>query len=319
MTDKPTLLIPGKAHPHAVQRLQGHFNVVQTQSDHPLPENPDTVSALATFMAPVTPQLIDSLPQLQIISSFGVGYDHVDAAYAASKNIMVTHTPDVLDDEVADTTIGLLISTLRELPKAEHWLRSGNWKNQGSYPLTPLTLRGRTVGIFGLGRIGQAIATRLEGFGVAIHYHNRSPKDDVVYTYHQTLLNMAKAVDTLISIVPGTAATHKAINADILAALGANGVFINVGRGNAVDEAALAAALRNGTIAAAGLDVFYDEPNVPDALLNAPNTVLLPHVASASQHTRQAMADLVVDNLLRWFDAKSVITPTPECAQLRRP
>ncbi|MGB7431905.1 MAG: 2-hydroxyacid dehydrogenase, partial [Ahrensia sp.] len=263
MTDKQTLLIPGKAHPHAVQRLQGHFNVIQTQSDNLLPDRPDDIAAVATFLEPVTAELIDALPNLQIISSFGVGYDHVDAAYAASKNIMVTHTPDVLDDEVADTTIGLLISTLRQLPKAEQWLRSGNWKAQGGYPLTPLTLRARTVGIFGLGRIGQAIATRLEGFGVAIHYHNRNPKDDVVYTYHPTLLDMAKAVDTLISIVPGTAATHKAINADILAALGANGVFINVGRGNAVDEPALAAALQNGTIAAAGLDVFYDEPNVP--------------------------------------------------------
>lgn len=319
MTDKQTLLIPGKAHPHAVQRLQGHFNVVHTQSDNPLPENPGEITAVATFMAPITAQLIDSLPHLQIISSFGVGYDHVDAAYAASNNIMVTHTPDVLDDEVADTTIGLLISTLRELPKAEQWLRSGNWKSQGSYPLTPLTLRARTVGIFGLGRIGKAIAKRLEGFGVAIHYHNRTPKQGVDYTYHQTLLDMAKVVDTLISIVPGTAATHKAIDADILAALGTSGVFINVGRGNAVDEAALAAALQNGTIAAAGLDVFYDEPNVPNALLNAPNTVLLPHVASASQHTRQAMADLVVDNLLRWFDDKTVITPTPECAQLLHP
>lgn len=313
MTDKPTLLIPGKAHPHAVERLQAHFDVVHTEADNPLPDEPEKVEALATFLGQVRAPLIDGLPNLKIISSFGVGYDHVDAAHAAANDIMVTHTPDVLDDEVADTTIGLLIATLRELPKAERWLREGRWQSEGNYRLTPLTLRARTIGIFGLGRIGQAIATRLEGFGVNIHYHNRSPKPDVTYTYHGTLKGMAQAVDTLISIVPGTAATHKAIDATVLAALGSDGVFINVGRGNAVDEPALAKALKDGTIAAAGLDVFYDEPNVPQILLDAPNTVLLPHVASASEHTRQAMADLVVDNLLSWFDGKGAITPTPEC------
>lgn len=312
----PTLLIPGKAHSHALHILKKHFTVVQTDAEMPLPTDINVINdidALTTFMHPVDAALLDGLPNLKIIASFGVGYDHIDAAYAARKNIMVTHTPDVLDDEVADTTVGMLISTLRELPKAEKWLRDGNWKTQGSYPLTPLTLRSRTVGIFGLGRIGQAIATRLEAFGVTIHYHNRSPKPAVTYTYHASLMDMANAVDTLISVVPGTAATYQAVNAEVLSALGNKGVLINVGRGNAVDEHALAAALHNGTIAAAGLDVFADEPNVAEALLSAPNTVLLPHIASASEHTRQAMANLVLDNLTSWFDGNGAVTPTPEC------
>lgn len=316
MTSRPTVLIPGKVHPHALKRLEALYTIVRTSDDNPLPEHADQIDAVATFMAPVGPALLDGLPKVQIVSSFGVGYDHVDAAYAATKDIMVTHTPGVLDDEVADVTIGLLLATLRELPKAEQWLRSGQWKQDGPYRLTPLTLRGRTVGIFGLGRIGQAIATRLAAFGVDIHYHNRRQNNDATYRYHGTLLEMAKAVDTLISVVPGTAATSKAIDATVLTALGANGVFINVGRGNAVDEDALAAALHNGTIAAAGLDVFSDEPNVPDAILSAPNTVLLPHVASASQHTRQAMADLVVDNIVAWFANGAAITPTPECSKM---
>lgn len=316
MTLQPTVLIPGNVHPHALKRLEALYNVVRTSGNNPLPEQVDQIDAVATFMTPVDPALLDSLPNVQIVSSFGVGYDHVDAVYAAAKGIMVTHTPGVLDDEVADVTIGLLLATLRELPKAEHWLRSGRWKQDGAYRLTPLTLRGRSVGIFGLGRIGQAIATRLAAFGVDIHYHNRRQNSDVTYRYHGTLVEMAQAVDTLISVVPGTAATSKAIDATVLSALGTNGVFINVGRGNAVDEAALAAALHNGTIAAAGLDVFSDEPNVPDAILSAPNTVLLPHVASASQHTRQAMADLVVDNIVEWFEKGAALTPTPECRKI---
>ncbi len=239
-------------------------------------------------------------------------------ATAAARGITVTNTPDVLNNEVADTTIGLLLNTVRQLPQAEAWLREGHWKREGAFPLTPLPLRGRTVGIYGLGRIGLAIAERLKGFGVGIAYHTRRPRADVPYAYYPSLMELAKAVDTMIAIVPKTAETHRTIDMAVLQALGPNGVLINVGRGWTVDEDALVSALKAGTIAAAGLDVFYDEPNVPEALLALPNVSLLPHVASASVATRDAMADLVVDNLAAWFDTGAALTPVPETPYTRK-
>jgi lactate dehydrogenase-like 2-hydroxyacid dehydrogenase len=223
----------------------------------------------------------------------------------------------VLTEEVADTAIGLLINTVRELYAAETWLRDGSWVKRGNYRLSRLTLRGRSVGIFGMGRIGLAIARRLEAFGLPIAYHNRRKVEGLAYEYHATLKGLAEAVDTLVCVAPGGAATEKAVNAEILSALGANGVFVNIGRGSTVDEQALAAALSNGTIAAAGLDVFADEPNVPKALLDAPNTSLLPHVGSASEHTRRAMADLCVDNLISWFTDRRPLTPVPETVNVK--
>ena len=231
---------------------------------------------------------------------------------------MVTNTPDVLSDEVADTAVGLLLNTVREFPKAETYLRAGRWATEGAYPLTSLTLRGRTIGIFGLGRIGLAIAKRLEAFGLPIHYHTRTRRDDVDYPWHDNLAGLAKAVDTLIVVVPGGAATEKAVNAEVLDALGTQGVLISIGRGSTIDEDALITALADRRIAAAGLDVFANEPNVPQALMDLPNACLLPHVASASVSTRNAMADLVVDNLGAWLDGKPAITPVPECAGLDR-
>ncbi len=174
------------------------------------------------------------------------------------------------------------------------------------------------MGIYGLGRIGMAIARRLEGFGVQIAYHSRNRRDDVSYAYAPTLEKLAETVDTLIVIVPGGAATEKTVDAKVLAALGPDGVVVNVGRGTTVDCDALAAALKDGTIAAAGLDVFPDEPNVPQELLSLPNACLLPHVASASEHTRTAMADLVVDNLASWFRDGHALTPVAESRGLAK-
>lgn len=319
MTQKPTVYIPGRAHPHGLQRLQQHFTVIHDESGKPSElgeEARNDIALVATFMHPVGTPFADALPNLKLVSSFGVGYDHVDAAALAERAIVTTHTPHVLDDEVADTAIALLINTVRELPSAERWLRNGKWQAIGNYRLTPLTLRGRTVGIAGLGRIGLAIARRLEGFGVTIAYHNRSQRPDVPYPYHGDLLEMARAVDTVISVLPGTKQTDGVFNAQFFKALGANGVFINVGRGSSVDEADLAEALKDGTIAAAGLDVFADEPNVPQALFDCDNAVLLPHVASASVATRNAMADLVVDNLIAFADGKPLLTPVPEAQGL---
>lgn len=310
------ILVPGRLHGHALTRLGDGFRLVRIDRADPALLEPNVASTVrgVAAMTVIDAAFIDALPNLEIIANFGVGYDAVDARYAATRNVMVTNTPDVLTEEVADTAVGLLINTVRELPKAEAWLRAGRWVTDGAYPLSRATLRGRSVGIFGMGRIGMAIARRLEAFGLPVSYHNRRKAEGVAYAYHDTLVGLARAVDTLISVAPGGAATEKAVNAEVLAALGANGVFVNIGRGSTVDEAALATALKDGTILAAGLDVFADEPRVPDDLLSLGNACLLPHVGSASVHTRQAMADLVVDNLIGWFDAGRPLTPVGETA-----
>ncbi|MEM7778083.1 MAG: 2-hydroxyacid dehydrogenase, partial [Pseudomonadota bacterium] len=199
---------------------------------------------------------MDRLPNLKLIANFGVGYDTVDAAEAGRRGVIVTNTPDVLSEEVADTALALLLMTTRELGRAEQWVRQGHWANKGAYRLTPLTLRGRSVGIAGLGRIGRAIAHRCEAFGLPVSYFGRTKKDDVPYPFYTDLVEMAAAVDTMILVTPGTAETQDMVNADVLAALGANGVLINIARGSVVDETALIEALRANTIAAAGLDVM---------------------------------------------------------------
>jgi lactate dehydrogenase-like 2-hydroxyacid dehydrogenase len=249
-------------------------------------------------------------PSLEIISSFGVGYDHIDAKAAARRGIIVTNTPGVLDDEVADTALGLMIMAVRQLPQAERYLRAGKWP-EGAYPLSP-SLRGRTVGIFGLGRIGKAIATRVSGFGLTVVYHGRNPQADVAYRYYASLVDMAKASDILIVVAPGGASTRHIVNAEVLEALGPDGVLINIARGSLVDETALIKALRSGKILAAGLDVYENEPTVPPELIALPNAVLLPHVGSASVKTRRAMAECVVGNLFAWADGKPPLSPVAE-------
>ncbi|TPI37794.1 2-hydroxyacid dehydrogenase [Mesorhizobium sp. B3-1-6] len=313
------ILVPGDFNDHAVGRIDKAFKLVRIERADPglvTDEMRATVRGIASY-AGIDAAMIDALPDLEIIASFGVGYDSVDANHAAKRGVMVTNTPDVLTEEVADTAIGLLINTVRELYAAEKWLRDDDWVEKGNYRLSRLTLRGRSIGIFGMGRIGRAVARRLEAFGLPIAYHNRRKVEGLPYEYHATLKGLAEAVDTLICIAPGGAATEKAINAAILSALGSNGVLVNIGRGSTVDEAALAAALESGTIAAAGLDVFADEPNVPQALLDAPNTSLLPHVGSASDHTRRAMADLCVDNLVAWFTERRPLTSVPETLNVK--
>jgi len=270
--------------------------------------------ATSTLYGHTGAELFDRLPNLEIVSSFGVGYDNVDAAAAAARGIIVTNTPGVLDEEVADLTLGLLLATVRRIPQADRHVREGRWPG-GAFPLSP-TLRGRRVGIVGLGNIGKAIARRLEGFAVDIAYHSRREQPGVAYAYYATLLSLAEACDILVVIVPGGAATKHLIDAQVLEALGPNGILINVARGSVVDEAALIKALQSGIILAAGLDVYADEPHVPQALIDLPNTVLLPHVGSATAHTRDAMGKLVADNLLAWFGEGRPLTPVAESLPL---
>jgi lactate dehydrogenase-like 2-hydroxyacid dehydrogenase len=267
--------------------------------------------AVSAPVRPIDEALLVRLPKLAIISSFGVGYDHIDAGAAAKRGIVVTHTPDVLTEEVADTAIGLLLCTVRELPQAERYVRAGKWPN-GNYPLSRATLRNRTVGMVGMGRIGVAIARRLEAFGVPIVYHTRQKRAELAYRHYPQLIDMARDVDTLIVIVPGGAATKNMIDASVLDALGPNGIMINVARGSVIDEPALIAALREHKITAAGLDVFVNEPEVPPELLTMENVVLLPHLGSASVFTREKMDQLLVDNVLAWAADKPPLTPVPE-------
>lgn len=249
-------------------------------------------------------------PNLEIVSSLGVGYDHVDAKAAAKRKVIVTHTPDVLNEEVADTCLGLLLCTVRQLPQSDQFLRQGQWL-KGNFPLTR-TLREKTAGIAGLGRIGKAIAKRLEAFGVKVVYYGRTQQKNVSYPWYSSLVEMARDVDILISVLPGGDDTFHIINADVLKALGPEGILINVGRGSVVDEQALIAALKSKTIATAGLDVFEDEPRVPAELIAMEHVVLFPHVGSASVHTRNAMGQLVIDNLIDYFAGKGPRTPVPE-------
>jgi lactate dehydrogenase-like 2-hydroxyacid dehydrogenase len=254
--------------------------------------------------------LTDRMPALEIIANFGVGYDRIDAHHAASKGLIVTNTPDVLNEEVADLTLGLLLCTVRNLPQGDRFVRKGCWASS-NFPLSS-SLQQRTVGIVGLGRIGKAIAKRLDAFGVTVVYYGRSEQKDVQRRYYASLAKMAHDVDTIIVCAPGGKETENLVNAAVLEALGPNGILINVARGSLVDEPELIAALKKGTILAAGLDVFADEPRVPAELIALQNVVLLPHVGSASHLTRDAMGQLLADNLISWFEGRGPITPVPE-------
>jgi lactate dehydrogenase-like 2-hydroxyacid dehydrogenase len=313
----PDVLMPAKGMDLIEEQLSARLSLhrlwLEPNPDLWLAEWGPRIRAIATTggHAPLDEAYMRQFPKLEIISSFGVGYDNIDAKAARRLGIIVTNTPGVLDDEVADTTLGLMIMTVRQLPQAERYLRAGQWSAKGAYPLTP-SLRGRTVGILGLGRIGKAIATRVGAFGLDVVYHGRRAQADVPYRYYSSLVDMAKAVDILIVVAPGGPGTRHIINAEVLEALGPDGVLINVARGTLVDEKALIEALRNKTILAAGLDVFENEPSVPQELIALENAVLLPHVGSASIRTRRAMAECVVSNLFAWADGKPPLTPVPE-------
>jgi lactate dehydrogenase-like 2-hydroxyacid dehydrogenase len=316
-SEKIDLLIHGPNKPIVDNGFSDQFVLHHFETTHDLERLTPEVAAKVRGMA-ITyntvrgdARMLARFPRLEIIAAFGVGYDHVDAAWARDHNIMVTNTPDVLTEEVADIAMGLLIATLREFVKADRYLRSGLWQAT-QYPLSVGSLRDRKIGMVGMGRIGQAIARRLDASRVPVVYHSRQPAAGVTHKHYGDLIEMAKAVDTLILIVPGGPGTAKMINAEVMKALGPRGVIINVARGTVMDEQALIAALRSGTILAAGLDVFEKEPNVPDELKAMQNVVLLPHIGSASVVTRNAMDQLVVDNLKAWFAGKPPLTPVAE-------
>ena len=315
--EKTTVLLIGPRKPVMARGFDGVFDLIQ------LPEAKERESFFARSAPRVrgmavaaTSERIDGpymsrFPQLEIIASFGVGYDHVDAAWAGAHGITVTNTPDVLTEEVADTALGLLLCTVRELPQAERHLRAGKWP-QGDYQLSRATLRDRTVALVGMGRIGQAIARRLDAMRVPVVYHSRRPAAGIGYRHYPNLIDMARDADVLLVITPGGSATRHLINAEVLRALGPEGILINMARGSVVDEEALIKALREKTILSAGLDVFAREPHVPPELIAMEHVVLFPHLGSGSVVTRERMDQLVVDNLLAWAAGKPPLTPVAE-------
>jgi lactate dehydrogenase-like 2-hydroxyacid dehydrogenase len=316
MVETTEILLIGPAKPTIVNGLAS-FTV------HRLGEAKDQ-SALVSTIAPrvraiassVTSEKIDGglmgrLPHLEIVSTFGVGYDHIDVQWAAAHGVTVTNTPQVLTEEVADTALGLLLSTVREFPQAERYLRAGKWVER-AYPLTKATLRNRTVGMVGMGAIGQAIARRLGAMLVPVVYHSRRPAPGVAARYYPDLLDMARDVNILLVITPGGAETRNLINAEVLKVLGPDGILINMARGSVVDEEALIKALRDKTIMSAGLDVYLREPQVPSELMAMENVVLFPHLGSATVHTRNQMDQMVVDNLTAWAAGKPPVSPVPE-------
>ncbi len=317
MADKAEVLLVGVPKKLIVDRLGALFTLhVLAQAKDAEAVMADVgprVRGAAVTGAPdlLTGAMMARLPKLELVASFGVGYDNIDTTYAAGHGITVTNTPDVLTEEVADTALGLLLCTVREFPQAERYLRAGKWMH-AQYPLSKATLRDRTVGIVGLGRIGKAIARRLDAFLVPVVYHSRHPQPDVPYRHYPKLVDMARDVDTLILITPGGPGTRNLVNAEVLDALGSDGIVINMSRGTVVDDGALIEALKERRIYSAGLDVFLNEPEVPKEYLEMDHIVLFPHLGSATVHTRRRMEQLVVDNLAAWAAGQPPLTPVPE-------
>jgi lactate dehydrogenase-like 2-hydroxyacid dehydrogenase len=308
---KPEIIITARGHAATMATLQAEF------SSHLLSEAPDRASflkqhalavrGLATFgPMPVDGKLMDALPKLEIISNFGVGVDAINLDDAKKRNIIVTNTPDVLNQCVADTALALILNTVRKFPQSEVYLRGGNWASRGPYPLTT-SIGGKTLGVLGLGRIGEAIAERAQACGMKIRYHNRSRKD-VPHPYDPDPATLARNSDVLIVVTPATAETSRIINAKVLDALGPDGYLVNIARGSVVDEPLLLRYLQEKKIAGAGLDVFADEPRVPPEFFTLDNAVLFPHVGSATVETRKAMGDLQIENLRLHFAGKPVRT-----------
>ncbi len=311
---KPDVLVVAPLPPFLYDPLKADFQChdyhLAADKERLLAEVGERIRGLVCGGGSIVPTaLLDRLPKLEIVSVFGVGYDGVPVDYCRQRGIKVTHTPDVLTDDVADVAVALVLMTGRGFLRANRLVVSGEWSKRG--PELTTKLGGRKAGILGLGRIGKAIAARLEAMGVLIAYTGRI-RQDVPYEYFERLTDMAAAVDFLIVACPGGEATRNIVNAEVLAALGKKGTLVNIARGSIVDEPALVKALQDGTIKAAGLDVFADEPRVPQALLSMEHVVLLPHVGSATQETRKAMGDLCKANLDAWFAGQPVLTLIPE-------
>ena len=316
---KPTIIIARPIFEETLARLREHFEVTDNQADASW--TPDVwaehlqpfVGALTTGANPVNAQVLARNPQLRIVANMAVGYNNFDVPAMTAQGVQASNTPDVLTETTADFGFALLMATARRMTESEHYLRAGLWKQWRYDMFAGAEVHGSTMGILGMGRIGQAIAKRAAAFDMDISYHTRNPRSDVSYKYVGNLVEMATQVDYLVAITPGGAATKNLINADVLKALGPQGFLVNVARGSVVDQAALIEALQKKTIAGAGLDVYVDEPNVPAELRKLDNVVLTPHIASGTVETRKAMSALALANLAAHFAGGPVKTPVPEC------
>ncbi len=309
---KHDLILTAKGHPGTQKRMEQEFNLIK------LWEQPDRAAALKaavpkvralahTGHSKVDAALMDALPRLEIIANFGVGVDQIDLDAAKARGIVVTNTANALNDCVADCAMALVLNTLRKFPQADRYVRAGRWKSDGTYPFTT-SLGGKTLGILGLGRIGEEIAARALAFKMNVRYHNRNKKD-VPYAYDPDPVTLAKNSDVMLAITPGGTGTDKLVNAAVLDALGPQGYLVNVARGSVVDQAVLLKYLQQNRIAGAGLDVFEQEPEVPPEFFALDNVVLLPHMASASNETRSAMGALQIENILLHLEGRPVKTP----------
>ncbi|WP_435945335.1 2-hydroxyacid dehydrogenase [Dryocola sp. BD586] len=313
MSEIMLLVVPDNLPPYLLHQVNNYFNAVSLSDvindEQWFKQQGRKVSAILTNgIVGASGDLINRMPGLKIIASNGVGYDAIDLVTAQQRNIVVTNTPEVLNDCVADHAMALLLDISRRLSESDRYLRSGKWLTQGKFPAGK-KVSGKACAIAGLGNIGRAVARRAEAFGMQIHYFNRTARQDVPYTFHADLVSLAQAADYLVVTLPGGAATRHLINRQVLDALGPDGYVINVSRGTLLDESALVSALLDNRIAGAALDVFEHEPQVRDELIAAENVVLTPHIASATQETSKAMADLVIENLLAFSRGQPVLTP----------
>lgn len=311
-TPRPPIVAYGPLYPYLTQGLERRFTVHPVAADADLTALPPAVRdarALVSFgSVGASAAIMDALPRLELIALFSVGYDQVDIDHARKQGIHVTNTPDVLTDDVADLAVGLLYATIRNIAANDRMVRSGAWA-RGEKPALSGRVTGRRIGIVGLGRIGRAIAKRLDPVAGEILYHNRRAATDTPYRYVADPIDLARQSDILIVATSGGPEAARLIDAAMLDALGPDGVIVNISRGSVIDEDALVAALADGRIAGAGLDVFAAEPHVPPALLAMDQVVLQPHQGSATTHTRAAMADLVLANLDAHFAGKVLVTP----------
>ena len=308
---KPVLLAFHYNGPAGLSQLEERFEVVKLfHSKDPegdIQAHKDNVVAInCTVGQAITPKIMESLPNLEIIATFSVGFDHIDLEKAKERDVRVTNTPSVLASETADTGMSLLLETAKRVVEGDMYVRVGKWLN-GDLPLGT-TLANKTIGIVGLGDIGSKVAKRCEAFEMNVVYYGPREKSQYSYKYYDDLIAMASDCDYLMLTCPGGEATAGLVDGHVLDALGSNGILINIARGSVVDESELIKALQEGRISGAGLDVFANEPHVPAELISMDNVVLLPHIGSATKETRTAMGQLVIDNILAHFDGKDLLT-----------
>ena len=292
------------------RRYQAHqFWKIQDKEAFLREHGKDIEIVITSAMGGCRKELIDALPNLKAICSWGVGYDTIDVDAARARGIVLSNTPDVLNDCVADLAWGLLIASARRIGQGDRLVRANHWENKTATLPLGTRVSGKKLGVVGLGRIGHAIARRGFGFDMEVGYHNRSKRTDVSYTYFDTLVALAEWSDFLVVATVGGASTKHLINEAVLRALGPKGIIVNIARGPVIDESAMVKALQDGALGGAGLDVFEFEPKVPDALKQMDNVVLMPHVASATFETRAQMSRLVLENVDAFIKTGKVITP----------